>query len=387
MASRRCDRQDFLAEAFRFGSPQEYRGLLIWILFRTGIALLALAVLAGSGAREHSYSQAPPRHLSEAYRAPPHDWPAALVDADGDFIELGALQLPTHVRSRDPDEARLGRDLFHDRSLSAGNDIACGDCHQESHGWSDGKPAQARRNTPSLFAAAHRRVFSWDGRHETLQAQMLAPLTDRREMANPDLEAVLDRLRSDAVYSWRFRSLYGDEGVNAATLASAFAAFAARIERPTRFDHFVLGNYDALDREEIWGLHLFRTKAGCANCHFGPLLTDDRFHNLGLSAFGEPAEDLGRFAVTGEPDDAGRFRTPSLRHVARTAPYMHNGHFGTLEGVIHFYARGGGEVWARNEAEANRPLHRFASRLSPHLRPLDLSVLERRALAAFLRAI
>ena len=164
-------------------------------------------------------------------------------------------------------------------------------------------------------------------------------------------------------------------------------AYLAGLETPTRLDRFAAGDAAALDDREIRGLHLFRTRAGCANCHHGPLLSDGRFHNLGLSGYGEPGADLGRHAVTGQPEDAGRFRTPSLRHVARTAPYMHSGHFPTLASVVAFYVRGGGEVWVRNAGEAADMLRRHAATLSPHVRPLDLTPAERADLVAFLGAI
>ncbi len=206
-------------------------------------------------------------------------------------------------------------------------------------------------------------------------------------MANPDLDSVLARLRADPDYATRFAEVYGAGPISADTLADALVAFQSHLETETRFDRFADGDRNALTDQEVWGLHLFRTKARCANCHFGPLLTDDRFHNLKISFFGEKAQDLGRYQVTHLPDDVGRFRTPSLRHVGETAPYMHNGLFPTLEGVINLYDRGGGEVWARNRSEAENPLYPLAAQLSSHIRPLGLSDEEKAALAAFLRTL
>ena len=164
-------------------------------------------------------------------------------------------------------------------------------------------------------------------------------------------------------------------------------AYLATLDSETYFDRFARGDRAALTDMALAGLHLFRTRARCANCHFGPWLTDEGVHNLRLSFFGEPAQDLGRHAATQAAEDAGRFRTPSLRHVASSAPYMHDGLFPTLEGVVNFYDRGGGEVRARNAAEAARPLYREAARLSPHIRPLGLTAQEKAALAAFLRTL
>lgn len=361
------------------------RGATVWLLCIAGATTLAFTTIWVLAAEQIQRSDVPPRGLREAYNAPSQQWPPATVNADVSFTELAAL--PEIESNPKPEKTQLGRDLFHDPLLSKNRDLACGNCHQKNHGWSDGLSSPARRNTPTLFSVTHRAAFSWDGRHDTLESQLLAPLTDKKEMANPDMESALVRLRQNDDYAHRFQVIYGDDAITDRTLADALAAFVATIDEPTRFDRFANGDRGALDDEEIWGLHLFRTKAGCANCHFGPLLTDDRFHNLGLSAFGEPSQDLGRYEVTGKPDDAGRFRTPSLRHISRTAPYMHSGHFATLEGIIHFYNEGGGKVWARNEKEASQPLYPFAARLSSHLKPLSLAEAEMQALAAFLRAI
>lgn len=341
---------------------------------------LALAITVGASLALSEWSGA-------SYRAPPADWPAPTIDAGVGFIEFGPLPLVETAGERQIRRAHLGERLFHDRALSAQGDKACADCHRREFGWGGPQPVHGARNAPSLFSTIHRSVWSWDGRHGSLEAQLLAPFVAPAEMANDRIETVLEKLRKDKDYALQFRMAYDDDRIDAGRLADALRAFVARLDEPTRFERFVAGDHDLLTDEETEGLHLFRNKAGCANCHFGPLLSDDRFHNLGLSAFGETSQDLGRYAVSGKMDDIGRFRTPSLRHVARTAPYMHNGHFTSLEGVVNFYARGGGDVWLRNEAEENEPLRRAAATLSPHLRPLDLDEAERRALVAFLRAL
>jgi cytochrome c peroxidase len=332
--------------------------------------------------------------LRRAYARPTRQWPAPSIDAGVAFVELGPLKLPPPPDQPERSKIELGEQLFRDQILSAGRDVACITCHDPQHGWSTSASFARRdrgstgpRNPPSLSTVAFRRSFAWDGREESLAAQSLSPLTQHAEMGNDDLAAVLGRLQANAHYAARFASPYGSQAVSPAELADALAAFQSRLETPTRFDRFAAGEHGLLTDQEIRGLHLFRTKARCANCHFGPLLTDERYHNLKISSFGEPAQDLGRHDVSGAADDAGRFRTPSLRHVASTAPYMHNGLFPTLEGVINLYDRGGGEVWARNATEASAPLYPFAAHLSPHIRRLDLSPDEKAALAAFLRAL
>lgn len=330
------------------------------------VIVLVLAVPVAAGTPD----------LRDVYARPPADWPAPQVDPSVPFAELGRPPIPAVP---DPALAAVGERLFHDPRLSLAGDMACSTCHDPGQAWADGRARptghggrEGRRNTPSLLGTAGYGAWRWDGRHGSLTAAVLAPLLDPAEMANPDGESVSRRLAVD----------YGPVDVGA-----ALAAFVGGIDEETRFDRFVSGDHGALTDEEIHGLHLFRTKAGCANCHFGPALTDGGFHNLRLSSFGEASQDLGRHTVTARPEDAGRFRTPSLRHVGRTAPYMHNGLFPSLEGVVHFYARGGGEVRARNQAEADRPLFAEAARLDPLIRPLDLTPTERAALTAFLRTL
>lgn len=176
----------------------------------------------------------------------------------------------------------------------------------------------------------------------------------------------------------------------ASALGEVLAAWlrqAGTTEGPSRFARFVSGETGELTDRELQGLHLFRTRARCANCHFGPWLSDGRFHNLLISSFGEPARDDGRHGVTSRPADIGAFRTPSLHRVADSPPYMHSGLFAGLEGVIRLYARGGGEIWARNATEAAHPLFPHAAHPSPQLKPVDLTEEEVAALAAFLRTL
>lgn len=331
--------------------------------------------------------------LRQSYSLPVAQWPAARTDAGVAFIELAPLPaLPVPDREK----ADLGRQLFHDPRLSRNADVSCATCHDPQHGWSSGTARarghggmEGRRNPQGLRSIAARALLApdalwgWDGRGGSLAAQLLFPLTAPDEMAHASLDQALVRMMP--LYGPRFTALYG--GLSAPALADALTTFLATLEQPTQFDRFLAGDTTALNDEAIHGLHLFRTKAGCANCHHGPLLTDNLFHNLRISAFGEPAQDLGRAGVTGRAEDAGRFRTPSLRHVRETAPYMHSGLFRSLKGVVHLYDRGGGEVWARNEQEAAHPLYPFAAQLSPHIRPLGLSQEEQAALVAFLEAL
>ncbi|WP_454915242.1 cytochrome-c peroxidase [Xanthobacter sediminis] len=353
------------------------------------MAAAVLAVGAGAAVGEEAAS-ADPGSLRALYARSVAEWPAAAIDPGVAFVELGpAPALSPEMAPR----AALGARLFRDPALSADGRVSCASCHAPEHGFSVATARAAgvggiegRRNPPALASVSMQAAFDWDGRFTDLAARALAPLTMPHEMGNDDMGDVLARVAA-APDAADFRRLFPQEGVSARSLGAVLTAYLAALDTPSRFDRFAAGDGAALSDVEIEGLHLFRTKARCANCHFGPRLADGLFHNLRLSFFGEPAEDLGRFAVTGRPEDAGRFRTASLRHVSTSAPYMHNGLFPTLEGVVNLYDRGGGEVWARNGAEAARPLYPHAARAAAQLRPLGLTAQEKAALVAFLRCL
>jgi cytochrome c peroxidase len=195
----------------------------------------------------------------------------------------------------------------------------------------------------------------------TLEAQVLAPIDDPLEMGSSRAEAA------------------ARVGLTPDALARALAAFVRSIlSGNSRYDRFADGDRNALSADAQAGLHLFRTKAGCSACHIGPTLTDEAFHNTGVAWFGDDAtarperfRDEGRAGVTGRDADRGAFKTPTLREVARTAPYMHDGSFATLEEVVEFYDGGG------------RP----NPRLDPEIRPRHLTNEEKRQLAAFLKSL
>src|SRR5690606_19628673 len=165
----------------------------------------------------------------------------------------------------------------------------------------------------------------------------------------------------------------------------ALAAFQRTlVSRRSRFDEFLDGNYKALTDQEIRGLHLFRTKARCMNCHHGQYFTDEQFHNIGLTYFQRKYEDLGRYEVTGNPNDVGKFRTPSLRDVMNTGPWMHNGLFDNIIGVLNMYNSGMGMNDPKTDQERANPLH---PRVDPLMKKLDLNKEEIQQIAAFLEAI
>lgn len=321
-------------------------------------------------------------------------WPSPLIGDGVDFVELGALTIHPAPTGRDLQKYRLGRRLFQDPILSASGQIACQSCHNRELGWGDGLRVPfghlrqvGNRNSPSLFNVGYRDVFFWDGRAKTLSEQANGPLLNPVEMANADEADVAIRLNESSDYREAFTQIYGGDGIVLTQITDALSTFERYLERPTRFDAFANGAGERLSNDEIWGLHLFRGKAGCASCHYGPLLTDQKIHNIGLTFFQRRLQDLGLYETTGKTEDVGKFRTPSLRHVRDTAPYMHNGVMPGLRNVVAFYEEGGGHIRPRNNEEAAAPLRPFAAATSEFLRPLGLTARERAALLAFLETL
>lgn len=367
-------------------------------VFLLGATWLAFTPMQALGATPDALADkatlAPARHLRQAYARPPAQWPPPWIDDGVAFVELASPPPRPLPAATDRLKAEIGAKLFFDKRLSVDGSLSCASCHRPDQGWSvstavalghAGQPG--KRNPPSLHAVASHSQWGWDGRGTSLPARSLLPLTDPREMANTTLDAVWARVLSDPDYASALREMDGNALTSPQLLGELLAAFQKNLDRPTRFDRFLQGDTTRLNDQEIQGLHLFRTKARCANCHFGPLLTDEKFHNLGISFFGERSQDLGRYAATGRCEDVGRFRTASLRHISHTAPYMHNGLFDSLSGVVHLYARGGGEVRARNATEAAHPLYACAASLSKHIQPLRLTPSEVAALLSFLKAL
>lgn len=229
--------------------------------------------------------------------------------------------------------------------------------------------AQHGRSTSGFVARAYARFLFWDGRATNLEEQALKPIEHPAEMANTVATAI-DRLKQDAGYRSLFAAAYSD-GVTATNLARALASFERTLlTGDSKVDRFRRGSVSALNEEELHGLWLFESRARCWRCHSGENFSDESFHNTGVSWGREPA-DLGRFAVTANEGDRGRFKTPTLRAAAYSAPYMHDGSIATLETVVEFYNRGG-------NSNPN---------LDAVMAPLGLSPQEARALVAFLRAL
>lgn len=298
---------------------------------------------------------------------------------------LGLATLPAESADNPPSAAKveLGRRLFFDPLLSADQTVSCATCHQPDHGLASPEPLAVgiggrvgRRNAPSLFNRVYGQHFFWDGRADSLEAQSLLPIANPDEMGE-DLDTILVRLTEHPEYPRLFEAAFshaaGSAAVTAEHLGTALAAFQRTLllgDSPV--DRFrAASDVTGLSLEARQGLWIFESRGRCWQCHSGENFSDEQFHNTGVS-FGTDNRDVGRFEVTGVAEDRFRFKTPSLRGVAQTAPYMHDGSVRTLEDVVEFYNRGG----AQEDRE-----------LSPLMRPLNLSDEEKRYLVEFLKAL
>jgi cytochrome c peroxidase len=312
---------------------------------------------------------------------------------------------------------RLGRKLFFDRRLSHNNTMSCAMCHVPEQGFTVNEMAQAvgvegqslRRNSPTLFNVGYMRSLFHDGRETSLETQVLGPMLARAEMANPSMGYVVEKIKRLDDYTSLFEHAFR-HGPSVETIGQALASYERTLlAADSAFDRWYYGKQpDALSAQAQAGFRLFMGQAQCAACHTitdrDALFTDQSFHNTGLgwynsmvrskratptrvelapgvftelppeviASVGDPPQpDLGRYEVTLDPADRWRYKTPSLRNVALTAPYMHDGSLSSLEAVVRFYNRGG------------QP-HAF---LDPLIRPLHLTDAEVAALVAFLESL
>lgn len=328
-----------------------------------------------------------------------------------DPARLGLPELP-QAGAATPAQVALGRTLFMDRRLSRNGTMSCGMCHVPEQGFAQNELAtpvgvegrSLRRNAPTVLNVGFNRSLFHDGRTATLEEQAWGPLLAADEMGNPDREAVVARIAALPEYRQQFAAAFGDTAASAQRIADALAAYQrSLVAGGSRFDRWYYGGEDgALDAREKRGFVVFRGKAQCNACHaLGPrhaLFTDEAFHNLGVGldrADGDveltlapgvrarlpratvrevsaplPA-DAGRFEVTKAARDHAAFRTPSLRNIALTAPYMHDGSLATLREVVDFYDRAG----------TPNP------QLDPLMLPLYLSEQDKDDLVAFMRTL
>ncbi|MDD1623137.1 MAG: SCO family protein [Methylococcaceae bacterium] len=329
-------------------------------------------------------------------------------------LGLPAVPMPAN-NPLTKEKISLGRKLFYDRRLSLNNTFSCAMCHVPEQGFTSNEMATAvgiegrtvRRNSPTLYNIAYARSLFHDSRETTLEQQIWAPLLAHNEMANPSIGYVIDKINNSADYKGLFKKAFGKEpGME--TIGMAIASYERTLNSAnSAFDRWYYGkDKQALDAKAQHGFQLFNGKANCSSCHSitrkHALFTDNNNHNTGIGyaeAMGKTDKtqrvqvapgvyvdvaatlittvaetkpnDLGRYEITQKPEDRWKYKTPSLRNVSLTGPYMHNGVFATLRQVVEFYNRGG----IANE------------NLDPLIKPLNLTALEIDDLTAFLESL
>ncbi len=281
-----------------------------------------------------------------------------------------------------PEKVALGKKLYFDMRLSANDTVSCATCHDPEKGFADAVPLavgidgqKGRRNSPTTLNAANYDLQFWDGRAPSLEEQAKGPLINPVEMGMPSHDDVVKKLRGIKEYQQAFQDTFGEE-ITIDNIAQAIASFERTLlSGNSPFDRFTYaGDENALSDEAKKGLVVFEGKGRCITCHefvgSYALFTDNKFHNIGIG-MDKPDPDLGRYDVTKEEKDRGAFKTSTLRDIALTAPYMHDGSKKTLEEVVEFYNKGG---------EPNPSL-------SGEIRPLNLTEEEKKALVEFMKSL
>jgi len=274
------------------------------------------------------------------------------------------------------EKVRLGKQLFFDRRLSADGTVSCVTCHDPQRAFTDGqsksvglKGRQTSRNSPTLINRALGQSFFWDGRAASLE-DLISVVIELPPALGTTREVLVKEIQRIDGYRRQFKEVFGGE-VTAESVAMALATFVRTIlSGNSAFDRFEAGDWTALSPAARRGLKLFKGKANCVKCHTGSNFTDERFHNNG-AGFYNPNPDLGRYNITKRGEDKGAFKTPTLREIAKTAPYMHDGSIKSLEEVIQYYDKGG----------IKNPY------LSKEIKPLYLSSQEKADLLAFLNSL
>jgi cytochrome c peroxidase len=318
-----------------------------------------------------------------------------------------------------PEKVKLGDQLFHDKRFSSTGEVSCATCHEREKGFADGLPVseginklKGTRNAPTVVNAAYFRTQFWDGREPSLESQSAQPFLNPVEMALPSHEPILKIVRTDPGYKGFFKKVFGKTGnqITMKEVSQAIASFERTLlAGNSPFDrYFYGGDKTAMSPAAIRGFEVFVNQGRCVSCHVieqtQALFTDNRFHMIGAAAqqmpkgldeliaavedvkkrgtdiavlSNEKTSSLGRYAVTRDLTDIGAFKTPTLRNIALTAPYLHDGSLKTLEEVVQFYNNGG-------RLKETDPLPEL---LSGGIRPLNLSKEQEADLVEFLKAL
>jgi len=292
-------------------------------------------------------------------------------------LQADAANIPADNPMSD-DKIALGKLLYFDPRMSKDKTISCASCHLPYHGFTDPHRTSAgvggklgARNSPTVI----NRLFSadqfWDGRAESLEKQAHGPLVNPVEMAMGSHNDVVGRIKAIKGYAALFKKAFGDEPITMDHIAKAIAAYERTVvSGNSAFDRYLAGDKDAMSPSAVRGWELFNGKANCKTCHASFNFTDENYRNIGVG-MDKPKPDLGRYEQTKKEGDKGAFKTPTLRNIVQTAPYMHDGSEETLAEVIEFYDKGG----VKNPA------------LSADIKPLNLTPQEKRDLVALLEAL
>jgi len=276
------------------------------------------------------------------------------------------------------EKEELGKMLYFDPRLSGSNWISCATCHNPGLGWGDGLPRtigdgqkELGRHAPTIINSGFFEVQMWDGRKKSLEDQAQGPIAATVEM-NQDYDELIMELKALPGYVNRFEKVFGKNSLTIGNIAKAIATFERSVvSKNAPYDKYWAGDKSAMSSSAVNGMNVFFGKAKCSICHNGPVFTDSGFHNIGVKPAGPLKIDLGRYNETKDDFDKGAFKTPGLRDITQSSPYMHNGVESTLEDVISFYNRGG-------DVKEN---------LSPFITPLGLSKQEEKDLVEFLKAL
>lgn len=332
------------------------------VLTGTGLALRALAV-PSARAQEPTAVAAADAEPTPPLGLPPIFWPE-----DNPYSAA---------------KAELGRFLYFDKRLSSDGTVSCASCHEPSKAYTDQAPTSTGigkqlggRNAPTVINRAYALLQFWDGRAGSLEEQAKGPLANPLEMtsdrdANAAHEAVIRRIKGIKGYQTLFRKAFGDDAIDLDRVAKSIATFERTIlSGNAPYDRYQAGDQTALTEAQIRGKDIFFKKAECDACHLGFNFSDESYMNIGIG-MDKPVPDLGRYKVTGREEDKGAFKTPTLREIEHTAPYMHDGSLTTLEAVVEHYDKGG----------IKNP------HLSDKMEPLLLTKQEKADLVAFLKAL
>lgn len=329
------------------------------------LAILCLATHVGVFGKESSVDsllEEEPAAFVVPYGLPQMPWPA-----DNPYSQK---------------KAELGRLLYFDKRLSADGTISCASCHAIRRAYADEnqisigiKGRKGTRHAPTVINAGYQTFQFWDGRSRTLEEQCRGPVSNPREMSATDDVHIAhkqcqERIMKIPGYRVLFKEVFGDDSCNIENISKAIATFERTVlSGNSPYDHYLAGNKKAMTDEQIRGYAIFK-KSKCVNCHTPPLFLDNKFHNIGVG-MDVPNPDVGRYGITKQDKDWGAFKTPTLREVSNSYPYMHDGSEMTLEEVVDFYDKGG---------IANR-------NLDPLITPLNLSEQDKKDLVSFMKAL